>query len=82
MIEQKIRDFIVSDLNWTGSTEDLTNDYPLLEKHVIDSVGILNLVAFVEGEFGVEVRDEDLVPQHFGTIEGIARLVDSRRELT
>jgi acyl carrier protein len=32
----------------------------------------------VEGEYGVEIQDEELVPQHFGTIGGIADLVRSK----
>jgi acyl carrier protein len=79
VIEERIREFIASDLNWAGPPEALTDDFPLLEKHVLDSVGIMHLVSFVEDEFGVEVQDTDLVPQHFGTIGGIARLVGSKR---
>ncbi|MGH2787252.1 MAG: acyl carrier protein [Actinomycetota bacterium] len=78
MINNRIREFIVSDLNWTGNGAELTDDYPLLEKRVLDSVGILNLVSFVEEEFGVQVEDTEIVPQNFGTIASIAALVTSK----
>lgn len=77
--EERIRDFVVEKLRFDGDPAQLTEDYPLLEKGVVDSAGIFQLVAFVEGEFGVEIADEELVPEHFGTLGGISRLVESKR---
>lgn len=56
------------------------DDYPLLEKDVLDSMGIFQVVAFLEDEFGIEVDDAELVPENFETIGSIAELIDSKRE--
>jgi acyl carrier protein len=80
--KQKIRQFVIENLNWNGDPISLSDDYPLIERHVVDSLGIFSIVSFVEDEFAVEVLDEELVPEHFGTIEGIARLVVSKTERT
>ncbi len=56
------------------------DDYPLLEKGVLDSMGIIQVVAFLEDEFGIEVDDAELVPENFETIGSIAELIDSKRE--
>jgi len=66
-------------LRFRGSAKDLKNDYPLLEKEVLDSMGIFQVVSFLESEFGIEVGDEDLVPDNFGTIDLIAALVESKQ---
>jgi len=79
VIENTIRQFITDELNNDGSRENLTDDYPLLERNVLDSLGLFQLVGFLESEFGVEVQDEELIPQHFGTIGDIARLVEVKR---
>lgn len=79
MIESKLRDFIVRELSWNGSRDELTDDYPLIERRVLDSLGIFEVVTFVESEFGIEIVDEELVPEHFGTIDGIARLIESKQ---
>ena len=79
MIENTIRQFITDELNSNGSAEYLSDDYPLLERNMLDSLGLFQLVAYLESEFGVEVQDEELVPQHFGTIGDIARLVEAKR---
>ncbi len=77
--EQRVRELIVGTLNWNGSPADLTDDYPLIENHVIDSLGMLELIALLEKEFGIAVDDEDLVPTNFASIEAIAAFVESKR---
>ena len=77
--QDRVRTFIIDELRFRGSAKDLKNDLPLLEKEILDSMGIFQVVAFLESEFGIEIDDEDLVPDNFGTIDGIARLVESKQ---
>jgi acyl carrier protein len=74
----EIRQFIVGELHASDGVGDLTDDYPLLERAVIDSAGLVQLVVFLEERFGIVVDEEDLVPEHFGTIAAVAALVESR----
>ena len=73
-----IRDFIVRELQWSGSPDDLTGDYPLLDASVLDSLDILKLVAFLEERFSIDVDDEELLPEHFETISSISQFVESK----
>jgi acyl carrier protein len=79
-IEKTLRAFILDELHWNGRSDELSDDYPLIERGVMDSLGIFSMVSFVESEYGIEIQDEDLVPANFGTIGGIVRLVGSKRE--
>jgi acyl carrier protein len=74
-----IRDFIVNNLKFRGSPEELTGSYPLIDREAIDSMGIFQLVGFLEDEFGVEVGDEDLVVDNFASIDAINQLVERKR---
>lgn len=74
-----IREFIVNELHWDEERGKLTAEYPLIENHVVDSMGLLMLVSFVEEQFGIQLTDEELTPSHFGTIGSIAGLVDRKR---
>ena len=65
MISDTLRTFILSDVWLDGSPDDLGNDTPLLERGILDSLGILNLVSFIEDEWGVTVEDEELDPRAF-----------------
>jgi acyl carrier protein len=79
VVEDRLRAFISEQVRWDPSSGELPSDYPLLQTNLIDSLGLFNLVSFLESEFGIEVGDAELVPEHFGTIAGIARLVESKR---
>lgn len=76
-VQDRLRAFLSDELGATASGP-LTNDFPLIENGLIDSLGILEVVQFIEREFGVEVADEDLVLDNFGTLDSIARLVSSK----
>jgi acyl carrier protein len=74
----RIRDFVIEELHWQGSRSELTDEFPLIENHAIDSMGLLALVAWLESTFGIAIADEDVVPANFGTIKGIAGLLGGR----
>jgi acyl carrier protein len=78
-VETTIRDFLLGDLDWPGDPDTLGSDTPLLEGDALDSVGIYELVTFLEERYGIEIHDEDVVPEHFGTIGSVAALVAARR---
>jgi len=50
----------------------------LLEKGVIDSMGVLELIDFLQTAFRVAIRDEDVTEENFGTLADVARYVASR----
>ena len=79
MVEDTVRRFITEELAHEGAGGGITDDYPLLERQVLDSLGLFQLVGFLESEYGVEIDDEELVPDNFGTIGDIAKLVESKR---
>jgi peptidyl carrier protein len=70
----RVREFIVDQLGWRG--EYLTEDYPLLENRVIDSLGLFRIVGFLEDEYGVKIPDTELVPSNFATLQTIAGMVE------
>jgi acyl carrier protein len=51
-----------------------------LEKGIIDSTGILELVSYVEEEFDIEVADEELIPDNFDSIEKLAAYTQKKTE--
>ena len=78
-IVDRLRHFVITEMKWKGTAEQLTEDFSLIENHVIDSLGLFMLVAFLSKEFGVTIGFEELNPQDFETIGGIARLVERKR---
>lgn len=61
-------------------TKNVGNDEPLLKNGLIDSLGILEVVTFIEKEFGIIIADEDLLPENFGSIHSLADFVHNKTE--
>ena len=79
-IIDEIRRFIVDEIEWKGSPETLTPDYPLIDNKVIDSVAAFQIVSYVEDEFDIVIDDAELVAPNFRDLTAIAKLVDSKRQ--
>ena len=77
----KIRSFIVAQFP-TARGRTLGADDRLLQNGVLDSMGVLNLVGYLEEEFGIEVADEDLVPDNFETLRRLGAFVEEKRSAT
>ena len=77
-INDQIRTYIASELGWDKPAAELTDDYELLERDVVDSLGIFKIISFIEEEWDVEVDDDELVPENFETISSIAGLIAAK----
>jgi acyl carrier protein len=73
-VSDKIRGFIKDELLFETPGMELTDDTLLLEG-IIDSLGLMQLVAYLEEEFGTEIGDADITADHFRTISDIEKLV-------
>ncbi|HEU4481233.1 MAG TPA: acyl carrier protein [Actinomycetota bacterium] len=76
---EQLRTFIIEELSFTGSPDVLTPGYPLIKNKVIDSLGIFQLVTFMEDEFDIEVEDDELTEEHFGDLASMAALIEAQR---
>jgi acyl carrier protein len=75
---EQIRNFLIEEANWDGPRAELTDDLPLIEGHVIDSMLLLRLVAWVESQYGVTIADTEIVPSNFGSIGQISALIATK----
>ena len=73
-----IRAFIVERLAPATGRTEVDDDEDLIDTGVIDSLGIFQLVAFMEERFGIAIADTEITPDNFGTIARIERLVAER----
>ncbi|HEY1520306.1 MAG TPA: phosphopantetheine-binding protein [Solirubrobacteraceae bacterium] len=76
----KIKAFIVEEFMPDVPVEDLEDDYDLLTGGVVDSLGLLKVVAWLEDEFDIGVDDSELGPDSFRTVAAIKAYVDKARD--
>ena len=74
-IENAVRSFIEENFLFRTDLAGLSDTESLLESGVMDSTGVLELVAFLEGAFPIEMSDAEIVPENLDSIASIARFV-------
>ena len=77
--ESTIRNFLVTSFGYRGATADLGADVPLLDQGILDSTAVLEIVSFFEQELGIEVADEEMVPDNFGSIARLVAYVEKKK---
>jgi len=70
-----VEQFIVSELAQGRGITTIDPTDNLLAKGIVDSHGVMELVAFLEERYGISVRDEDLTPENFESVARIEEFV-------
>jgi acyl carrier protein len=78
-IRTRVRAFVHENFLYAMPNFELGDDDRLLEKGVIDSMGVAEMIAFVENEFGVFTTDEEVSEANFGSLSAIARFVAGKQ---
>jgi acyl carrier protein len=77
-IEPRIRDYVARNLLFSDDGFGYDDDASFLQEGIVDSVGVLELVLFVEETFGVEVNDQEIIPDNFDSVDKLASYIRSK----
>ena len=77
--KELIRDFLMEKLARAKKIDHIDDQDNLIENGTIDSMGIMQLVAYLEGMFAVKVKDEDIVPENFESLDVITSYIERLR---
>ena len=75
-ILSRVRTFIEENFLCRADASDLSDTDSLLESGVMDSTGVLEIVAFLESEFSVEMKDAEIVPENLDSISSITAYLE------
>ena len=78
-IETQIRTYIAEHILFSSDGFPHDNDASFLDEGVIDSMGVMELVAFVKSSFQVEVEARDVTPQNFDSVTRLAAYVRGKQ---
>ncbi|MET0556857.1 MAG: acyl carrier protein [Vicinamibacteria bacterium] len=79
-VESQVRAYVVDQFLFGQGGDKLGSEDSFLEKGLIDSTGVLEVVMFLEERFGIKVQDEELVPENLDSVGRIARFVERKRQ--
>lgn len=77
-VENKVRTFIEENFLFRDDRMTMSDSESLLDAGLIDSTGILELVAFLESEFAIRMADADIVPDNLDSIRTIVSYVETK----
>lgn len=78
-IREKIRAYLDENFLYMRPDFVLGDDDQLLERGVVDSMGIVEMLTYIEEEFGVKAADDEISEANLGTLRAIARFIASKQ---
>jgi methoxymalonate biosynthesis acyl carrier protein len=78
LIDTKLIEFIQSDLARGKTAGGLSDTDDLIEAEIMDSLGIMKLILFLENNYSVKISDDDLTLENFSSIQSIHSLVEKK----
>jgi len=78
-VKDQIRQYILKNYLFSTDESALKDDVSLMQAGIIDSTGVLELITFLEEEFGVKVADEEMTPENLDSVDRIVAFVGSKR---
>ena len=75
---QEVRHYIIETFLF-GQDDGLADDSSFLEKGILDSTGVLELVAHLESAYGIKVNDDELLPDNLDSINAICDFLERKK---
>lgn len=72
----RVREFVKETFLKNKRSITLSDDLSLIESGIIDSLGILKVLGFIEKEFGFKTQEKDVIPDNFDNVKAIASFID------
>jgi len=79
-IEERVKNFISENILFSDNGYPYNENDSFLEKGVVDSMNVMEIVAFVEDTFGVNISDSDIVPLNFDSISNITKFIEIKQK--
>lgn len=78
-LNQEIKQFILRNYLFTDDDSALSSEDSLMQKGIVDSTGILELVNHIEDTYKVKVADEEMVPENLDSVTNIVNYIGRKR---
>ena len=77
-LQTEIRQFVIDNFLFGQTDKQLGNSDSFLESGIIDSTGVLELIAFLESKFAISIGDEELVPANLDSVDRVSSFVERK----
>jgi acyl carrier protein len=78
-LESTMRTYVLENYLFTDDQSELDNQDSFLEKGIIDSTGVLEIILFLEEEFAIQVSSTEMIPENLDSIANIVKFIEKKR---
>ncbi len=77
-LSARIKEFIITEVNADLQLTDLADDEPLIESGIVDSLGVLKIMSFLDEAFGIDLSSAEINLENFKDVRTICKLVETQ----
>ena len=77
-ISQDLKKFLITEIAVDLDKKSLDSDEDLLEQGILDSIGIMKLIVFIEENLGIKVEDDEIIPDNFQSLNSMVTFVGQK----
>lgn len=79
MLKTTLRNYILDNFLFTDDQSELDDDDSFMDREIIDSTGILEVIEFLEETCNIKIEDEDMVPDNLDSVNKIIAFVERKQ---
>ena len=76
--KKQLRDYIVENFLFGDTETEFTDNDSFMEKGIIDSTGILEVITYIEENYEIKIEDDELIPENLDSISNIVNFIDRK----
>ncbi|RLJ20229.1 acyl carrier protein [bacterium endosymbiont of Escarpia laminata] len=77
-VREEIRSYVLDNYLFTDDQSKLEDDNSFLETGILDSNGVMEIIFFLEDEYGVSISQEEMIPENLDSVSRIVKFVESK----
>ena len=77
-MRKELRDYIVENFLFGDAGTEFSNEDSFMEKSILDSTGILDMITFIEETYNIKIDDDEIIPENLDSIDNIVNFVSSK----
>ena len=78
-VKQELRDYIVDNFLFGDTETKFADSDSFMEKGIIDSTAILEVITFIEENYSVKIEDDEILPENLDSLDNIASFIEKKQ---
>ena len=78
-IKSEVRTYLLDNFLMGETGQEIRDDTSFMNNHILDSTGFIELISYLEEQFGIQVQDEEMVPENLDSLANIEHFVSGKR---